>query len=155
MNYLIYVERSAENLQFYLWFKDYSKRFAALPPSEWALSPEWHEKNPTNVDSRFRRQNAPKQLAVTVVDVLKDADLTPPLSPNPFDTPPLSACDDNDSMSSSMADVTSGIFGSKPASTLYSNMAARELAAEAFERANRLQPCTLNSIIPYTAKIPY
>lgn len=41
MNYLKYIERSAENLQFFLWFRDYSKRFEKLPLSEQALSPEW------------------------------------------------------------------------------------------------------------------
>jgi hypothetical protein len=41
MDYLVYVEHNAENLQFYLWFKDYVARFEALSPSEKALSPEW------------------------------------------------------------------------------------------------------------------
>lgn len=41
MDYLVYVEFNAENLQFYLWFKDYTKRFNALPESERALSKEY------------------------------------------------------------------------------------------------------------------
>ena len=41
MDYLVYVEHNAENLQFYLWYKDYVKRFEALSDSEKALSPEW------------------------------------------------------------------------------------------------------------------
>lgn len=41
MNFLKYIELSAENLQFYLWFRDYSKRFNELPESEKDLSPEW------------------------------------------------------------------------------------------------------------------
>ena len=41
MNFLKYIELSAENLQFYLWFRDYSKRYNELPDSEKALSPEW------------------------------------------------------------------------------------------------------------------
>ncbi|PVH80780.1 regulator of G protein-like protein [Cadophora sp. DSE1049] len=41
MDYLVYVEFSAENLQFYLWFKDYVRRFEALPENEKALSPEF------------------------------------------------------------------------------------------------------------------
>lgn len=44
LNYLLFVEHSAENLQFYLWFKDYERRFDALPQSEKALSPEWKAK---------------------------------------------------------------------------------------------------------------
>ena len=41
MNYLKFIEHAAENLQFYLWHRDYTKRFAELPDSERALSPEW------------------------------------------------------------------------------------------------------------------
>ncbi len=40
MDYLIYVEHSAENLQFYLWYHDYVRRWNALSNSERALSPE-------------------------------------------------------------------------------------------------------------------
>jgi hypothetical protein len=41
MNFLKYIELSAENLQFFLWYRDYVKRFNALPESERVLSPEW------------------------------------------------------------------------------------------------------------------
>ena len=41
MNYLKYIELSAENLQFYLWLQDYTKRFEQLSEHEKALSPEW------------------------------------------------------------------------------------------------------------------
>lgn len=41
MDYLVYVSRDAENLQFLLWLRDYTKRFSDLPQSEAALSPEW------------------------------------------------------------------------------------------------------------------
>ena len=41
MNYLQYIELSAENLQFFLWFRDYSKRFSELPQKERILAPEW------------------------------------------------------------------------------------------------------------------
>ncbi|KAK8240455.1 hypothetical protein HDK90DRAFT_184558 [Phyllosticta capitalensis] len=41
LNYLKYIELAAENLQFYLWFRDYCKRFDALPDREKALAPAW------------------------------------------------------------------------------------------------------------------
>lgn len=41
MNFLKYIELSAENLQFFLWYRDYVKRFNALPESDKVLSPEW------------------------------------------------------------------------------------------------------------------
>ncbi|KAH8687866.1 regulator of G protein-like protein [Tricladium varicosporioides] len=41
MDYLIYVEHNAENLQFFLWYKDYCKRFDTLSEKDKALSPPW------------------------------------------------------------------------------------------------------------------
>lgn len=41
MNYLKYIEHAAENLQFFLWHKDYTKRFNELADGDRALSPEW------------------------------------------------------------------------------------------------------------------
>jgi hypothetical protein len=41
MDYLVYVEHTAENLQFFLWFKDYTRRFNELPESQKVLSSEW------------------------------------------------------------------------------------------------------------------
>ncbi|QSZ33286.1 hypothetical protein DSL72_002874 [Monilinia vaccinii-corymbosi] len=41
MDFLVYIEHDAENLQFYLWYKDYVRRFEALPDHEKKLSPEW------------------------------------------------------------------------------------------------------------------
>jgi hypothetical protein len=38
MDYLVYIEHNAENLQFFLWYKDYCKRFEALPEREKSLS---------------------------------------------------------------------------------------------------------------------
>ena len=41
MNYLKYIEHSAENLQFFLWYRSYIERFDKLPQSEKVLSAEW------------------------------------------------------------------------------------------------------------------
>ncbi|SZF05347.1 unnamed protein product [Blumeria hordei] len=41
MDYLYYIEGSAENLQFYLWFSEYIKRFDAVSEVERMLSPAW------------------------------------------------------------------------------------------------------------------
>jgi hypothetical protein len=43
MDYLVYVEHSAENLQFYLWYKDYVRRFHLLSANDKRLSPEWKQ----------------------------------------------------------------------------------------------------------------
>lgn len=43
MDYLIYVERGAENLQFYLWYLDYVRRWNELPFKHQAASPQWQQ----------------------------------------------------------------------------------------------------------------
>ena len=43
MDYLVYVSHDAENLQFWLWLQDYTKRFYAAPRSEQVLSPPWYQ----------------------------------------------------------------------------------------------------------------
>ncbi len=43
MDYLVYVSHDAENLQFYLWLQDYTKRFYATPRPEQVLSPPWFD----------------------------------------------------------------------------------------------------------------
>lgn len=37
----MYIEHDAENLQFYLWYRSYVQRFAALPVHQQHLSPPW------------------------------------------------------------------------------------------------------------------
>lgn len=41
MDYLVYVEKKAENLQFFLWYCDYIDRWSKLSPEEKELSPIW------------------------------------------------------------------------------------------------------------------
>lgn len=41
MNYLMYIERSAENLQFFLWYHNYVERWTQLPRCERERSPVW------------------------------------------------------------------------------------------------------------------
>lgn len=41
MNYLIYIEHSAENLQFFLWYRSYALRFHGAATADLALASEW------------------------------------------------------------------------------------------------------------------
>lgn len=56
MNYLLYVEYAAENLQFYLWHQDYVERFNAAPTSDIALSPEWTPAMEAEVYAKLQRE---------------------------------------------------------------------------------------------------
>lgn len=98
MDYLVYVEYNAENLQFYLWYKDYTKRFNALPENEKVLSKEWipdfqeapnltkdaekgekkKSKRETSVANIMESGYAAKEAAISGED---EAPLSPPLSP--------------------------------------------------------------------------
>ncbi|KAK3990296.1 hypothetical protein QBC44DRAFT_289079 [Cladorrhinum sp. PSN332] len=57
MNYLIYVERAAENLQFYLWYKDFEKRFFSEIQT-FDLSLEWTQDMEDEAIERFKKEQA-------------------------------------------------------------------------------------------------
>ncbi|KAF2463428.1 uncharacterized protein BDR25DRAFT_297956 [Lindgomyces ingoldianus] len=89
MNYLKYIELSAENLQFFLWYRDYCKRFSEVPESEKALSPEW-----TGEHVESEAQTRPKRLGAEAASIFKGTDFVsePRVAEveksNPFFTPP-------------------------------------------------------------------
>jgi hypothetical protein len=91
MNFLKYIELSAENLQFYLWFRDYSKRFGELPASERGLSPEWSDEK-SNVETKQgpKTVNADAAAILAGSDFASDpkADESEKVGSNPFFTPP-------------------------------------------------------------------
>ena len=60
MNYLIYVERSAENLQFFLWYRDYVKRFEQAKTWDLALAPEWTPAMEEEAIQKIQKQQAEK-----------------------------------------------------------------------------------------------
>jgi hypothetical protein len=92
MNFLKYIELSAENLQFYLWFRDYSERFNKLPESEKVLSPEWTGEKSAQVEAK----TGPKHVNAEAAAILKGTDFASDTkiaesekgSSNPFFTPP-------------------------------------------------------------------
>lgn len=92
MNFLKYIELSAENLQFYLWFRDYSKRFAELPESEMVLSPEWLGEKPNHGEAKSGHKQVDSETAAILkgTDFASDAKINEVEkgSSNPFFTPP-------------------------------------------------------------------
>ena len=88
MNYLKYIERSAENLQFYLWLRSYTKRFNELPKNEMALSPEWHDDGDTDAPARSKRVNPEAAAIFQGTDFANGPQVTESDKVNPFFTPP-------------------------------------------------------------------
>ena len=98
MNFLKYIELSAENLQFFLWYRDYSKRFNELPESEKVLSPEW---TGSKADGEAPKLSARKQQAEAAA-ILEGTDFASEKtvknsekSNNPFFTPPHTPTSDS------------------------------------------------------------
>lgn len=100
MNYLIYIERSAENLQFFLWYRDYVQRFKEAKTSDIALAPEWTPAMEEETAARIQKEHADKVRRDTktpAIAIFKGTDFekTPSASPqavavdrDPFSTPP-------------------------------------------------------------------
>ncbi|KAI0577804.1 RGS domain-containing protein [Pyrenophora tritici-repentis] len=91
MNFLKYIELSAENLQFFLWYRDYVKRFDNLPETEKILSPEWTGEK--NIGEALKN---PRAFNADAAAILKGTDFANEGKPtesekgasNPFFTPP-------------------------------------------------------------------
>ncbi|CAI4220094.1 unnamed protein product [Parascedosporium putredinis] len=60
MNYLLFIEFSAENLQFYLWYQSYSERFRKAPKSDLALAPEWTREMEEEIQVKLQREATEK-----------------------------------------------------------------------------------------------
>lgn len=57
MNYLIYIEHSAENLQFFLWYQDYLTRFQSATTSDLVLAPEWTTEQQEETFARLQKEH--------------------------------------------------------------------------------------------------
>ena len=142
MNYLIYIERAAENLQFFLWYRDYSKRFFELSSNEQALAPEWSvEKAEGEAALAQANTPAPKNVSAETAAIFKDTDFAQPKVTvseyNPFRTPPRTPLrDGRDS-------TVQSEWSSDDVSTLKSsNKSFHKKAAGAFEAADaKWKPC--------------
>ncbi|KAI1747483.1 hypothetical protein F4782DRAFT_552058 [Xylaria castorea] len=120
MNYLIYIEHSAENLQFFLWYRDYVKRFCEAPASETALAPEWTPAMEEDAIVKIQKDAAGKVKKESPMarEIFKgtDFDKTPEMlrvesRGDPFSTPPGSSAGDTISLSGSQATTYIGHTG--------------------------------------------
>lgn len=143
MNFLIYIEHAAENLQFFLWYRDYVKRFSELPSKEQALAPVWtaeHEERAIAAQAGSVSRTKKSEH----MEMFKGTDFDPRMKPsalevgrNPFHTPPRTPNGEKDSLAPS-----SGGW-SEDASTMQSSNSRSygKKAADAFDAAGHLQPC--------------
>lgn len=144
MNYLIYIEHAAENLQFYHWYCDYVRRFNEANTSDTRLSPEWTQAMEDEATARIQKdavekmRRQPRAAAIFKgTDFEKGAAEVVVASGDPFSTPPGTPND---------KDTLSFISG-----THISNHQAQ--AHDAFSAAGATQPCTSSSASHIPARI--
>ncbi|KAJ1336034.1 Regulator of G protein signaling domain-containing protein [Microdochium nivale] len=142
MNYLVYIEHSAENLQFFLWFRDYNERFLTADTSDITLAQEWTQemedetvvKLQKDAAERLRKEPAAAQI-FQGTDFEKGHDATIE-NRDPFGTPPRSArSEDNQSFVSGNLSVAS---------------TQQTRASDAFKTAGVKQPFTIQ---PFRSEI--
>ena len=154
LNFLIYIENAPENLQFFLWFRDYVQRFEQLPEREKALSPPWvFEKtkrpvahagsaignNPSAVDPERMEARQAMSEAMQGTDFdpkMKNTSANGPI--DPFTTPAASLTSDQGSI------VPSTVGWSDDSPSLHTNgnsVNHAEKSSQAFLNAKTFQPC--------------
>ena len=145
MNYLIYIEHAAENLQFFLWYQGYVKRFDALPANEQALAPLWAEQQ-GEAESNQPAAAPKQQISAETAAVFKGTDFAQPTSKvvevkgNPFNTPPRTPVGDRESVNPSEQGWSEN--GSTLNMSHHTGGSHQKKAAGAFEGADlKWQPC--------------
>jgi len=92
MDYLLYVEHRAEDLQFFLWYYNYIPRWNALMPRQRLLSPAWEPEKVKGPKSRFlayRHQRARSEKMNMILSVLDKPADTEKADDLPFKCPPI------------------------------------------------------------------
>ena len=168
MNYLIYVEHAAENLQFYLWYKDYVQRFESASTADIKLAPEWTQAMQDETVARIRKDNFEKRRAEPeAAAIFKGSDFDHKVASNvyefknlqptgnPFGTPPRTpqGAADRTSVAASMTG---------PPSTYASTNQTH--VSEAFQNAGARIPCvfcliplwyTVDNVVRDVANLPF
>lgn len=149
MNYLIYIEHSAENLQFFLWHRSYVTRFHGARTADLVLASEWTMEMQEAAFDRLQKDHRDglKRDPTTVAAVFKGTDfekkgsrgltghdssmvlerpspIFSEMGTNPFSTPPRTPD----------GEVQSTFGGSNA-------MSYRTQASEAFASADIKAPC--------------
>jgi hypothetical protein len=145
LNYLKYVEHAPENLQFFLWFKDYEKRFNSIAQNEKDLAPEWTEALVESERKEYRNQIKKTKTGVsqTASELFKNSDFDERPKPEdssdplPFENVSRGALsEDNLSVGRPM----SGITTHTAAKSFMSHVSRAE---SAFDQAGLNQPFTM------------
>jgi hypothetical protein len=159
MNYLLYVEHSAENLQFFLWFRDFSKRFDEANTSDIHLAPEWTQAQQDDAVVTARalvsaKKASSKPFGAGTISTVKPPSsasfVKPPSSSardssDPFNTPPRTPGDQSSNRDAALPWNSKAQSVSEKGSSYQSSNTEsyRQVAGDAFKAAGLKQPFTI------------
>merc|ERR1711977_456753 len=153
MDFLVYIEHDPENLQFYLWYNDFVKRFFQLSEKDQMLAPEWTPEQAQAERHALEKEKLPKKMPAEAAAVLKGTDFDNAARPaeggyNPFNTPPRTP--NEGEYDPSLGPSVNGTYSggatgwSEQGSTLKSGRTDHtKKTADAFETVDALQPFTI------------
>jgi hypothetical protein len=152
MNYLKYIERAPENLQFFLWFVDYEKRFNALPESEKVLAQIWTDAQADSERKEYRARMKKGTAGVdgtTANELFQGTDFDnkamstepPNVDPSTINEPAGAFPAGLQPRDMSSSDVSSF----RPTTGFRSVLSAQTQAESAFEEVGLNKPCKLIS----------
>ena len=144
MNYLIYIERAAENLQFFLWLRSYIARFDKLPEELKAIAPAISLEKLEAEQQSARPKSSAGKLGREAAALFREADFDAKdvavqerAVISPFDDSDSADADRPHGPASPWADDTATVQSSTKRSSNF-----QQIAANAFEAADvKLQPC--------------
>ncbi|KAI1772734.1 hypothetical protein F4818DRAFT_425373 [Hypoxylon cercidicola] len=132
MNYLLYIEHAAENLQFFLWYRDYVERFNDANTADTEVSPEWTQAMENETVAKIQKDAIEKMKgrpkiataifkgtdfekgAADVVVENRNLFSTPPSTPSVKDTPSLLSDPQATSFRTPIQDVFSAAGTTQP-----------------------------------------
>lgn len=143
MNYLRVVELSAENLQFFLWYRDYEKRFNEARTPDISLAPEWTQQQQDAAIqaahlNAIAKKNLPHEQIFKGTAFDSGVRITRSESRDPFVTPPRTpaekSCQPWEHYSPRMSENTADYATSH-------TVDFRQIAADAFQTVGLKPPC--------------
>lgn len=146
MNYLVYIEHSAENLQFFLWHRDYTARFQQVRERERALAPEWTQAQEDEAAARIQKAASEKMRRAQPNDIFRGTDFEKPALQDsiatlyddgfsPFSTAPMTP------KGSNHGSLRTGSMAGSGFSTAH-----RSLAGDAYVAAGTEKPCKSHNL---------
>lgn len=155
MNYLLYIERAPENLQFYLWLRSYVQRFEEAKTPDIALAPKWTDAMQEEAISKTKPSRGHSASTTTNVAaaMFKGTDFEAGNKPivaepsNPFSDPSLFSEKHDPKLKKERRQST---FNSNDESMFARSATAESYqttASEAFSVAGLKQPCKLQNFV--------